>query len=207
MDIIDILIHTQLYWSEAKGRDLTTAKKRYLALYDIVRRAYTNVAATKKKVANFINEQDAAIKASKEGTNDPGVLETPAKGDAVDEFDDEGKSNSVSKIITTVPAKITPQPSNLTKRQMELMTEAVLANLKDIVDESNRKEIEHLKSRLTAEKKARRKVAARLRYIKTEIKTAQFELEFLDDDAFSPHQKPQTPQLQANKDMSGTFEK
>ena len=41
LDIIDILVHTQLFWTEAKERDLTTTKKRYLSLYDQVRRAFT----------------------------------------------------------------------------------------------------------------------------------------------------------------------
>ena len=111
----------------------------------------------------------------------------------------------MTKINAEEVIKTVNQTNTLSKRQMELMTEAVMSNLQEIVNKGSRKEIEHLKAKLVAEKKARRKVAARLRYIKTELKTAQFELAFLDDDAFSPNIQSQTPKQSASRDINGAL--
>ena len=66
LDIIDALAASQPFWEKAKPRQLSTSSKRYLSLYDLVRRAYENRTKTEDAIANYILEQDAAYQAAKD---------------------------------------------------------------------------------------------------------------------------------------------
>ena len=66
LDIIDALAASQPFWEKAKPRQLSTSFKRYLSLYDLVRRAYENRTKTEDAIASYILEQDAAYQAAKD---------------------------------------------------------------------------------------------------------------------------------------------
>ena len=66
LDIIDGLAASQPFWEKATPRQLTLKKKRYLSLYDLVRRAYDDRPKTEQAISNFILEQDVAYKAAKD---------------------------------------------------------------------------------------------------------------------------------------------
>ena len=64
--ILNVLETKQPNWTKATRTDLTTQKKRYLSLYDMVRNAYSNIPITKKKVEQWQQDQDAKNKKAKD---------------------------------------------------------------------------------------------------------------------------------------------
>ena len=95
LDIVDALQASQPFWEKAKPRQLSTSSKRYLSLYDLVRRAYENRAKTEEAIGNYILEQDAAYTAAaKEKTNAQARVKAQ---EAAVESDDSAESNKFNK--------------------------------------------------------------------------------------------------------------
>ena len=94
LDIVDALQASQPFWEKAKPRQLSTSSKRYLSLYDLVRRAYENRSKTEEAIGNYILEQDAAFQAVK----DKHIAQAREKAqEAVVESDDSAESNKLTK--------------------------------------------------------------------------------------------------------------
>ena len=145
LDIIDILVHTQLFWTEAKGRDLTTTKKRYLSLYDQVRRAYTNIPATKKKVNQFIEDQEAAMRKVKESaakSHHDDLFSNMDKIPAKAELDEQKKEIMIDTVFVTNDLKTADQFNN---KHIQFLSDAVVENLHLLVDTHTAIEIRRLK--------------------------------------------------------------
>jgi hypothetical protein len=206
-DVIDILTHTQLFWGDAKRKDLTTGKKRYLSLYDMVRHAFSNIPATRKKVTMLVAEQEAAIKKAKEAAADF-TLDVDASQGSIEQPDLAlGRRSSPSKIETSTPAKNAASKQSLTKRQMDLLTEAVMSNLQDIGNEGSRREIKILREKLAAERKLRRKVTGLMRHQVTDLEIAITKLENMDVDSGDAVGTAKTPKNLSLKDFPDAFEK
>ena len=94
LDIVDALQASQPFWEKGKPRQLSNNYKRYLSLYDLVRRAYENRSKTEEAIGNYILEQDAAFQAVK----DKHIAQAREKAqEAVVESDDSAESNKLTK--------------------------------------------------------------------------------------------------------------
>ena len=94
LDIVDALQASQPFWEKGKPRQLSNNYKRYLSLYDLVRRAYENRAKTEDAIGNYILEQDVAYTAAKEKA----IAQARDKAQEANmESDDSAESNKFNK--------------------------------------------------------------------------------------------------------------
>ena len=204
--IIDVLEHTQTAWKEATRADLNTSKKRYCSLYDMVRRAYANVAGTKKKIEQWKQEQEAAIKKAKDSITDMSFDGKHSQDSDGREVKEDGDKSRASPIKTDVPAKGKADAKGLNKRQMDQLTEAVMSNLHDMVDNAHRRELKILKDKYSNEKRFRRTMSKKIMYMQTELHSLMIDLDAMERDDSTSSVKPKTPPHLSNKDATGLLD-
>ena len=88
----------------------------------------------------------------------------------------------------------------MTKRQRELITDAVLSNLHDMVNQGARDEIARLKKKIKLQDRIIRKAQYTFSTIKCDIDLRAREIEAMSDDDSPTARKAETPNLAAKQE-------
>ena len=194
-DIIELLSVAQPFWAEGKFKDMTVEKRRFRALYDKVRGAWKRESKIREEVKAFVEEQEAEMMRAKEEAE-------KAKEDTVSEDMppiectlEPTKEEPQKQIITMNSDETAQKPAELTKRQLDLLTEAVMANLHSLVNESAKNEIIQLKMKVKEQDRLLRNARWKLASICIDADQLNQDIARGVDDMLTSPKKSETPKL------------